>query len=147
MQENCSQEHQWVGAIQRRSSVEVRRCRNRTTLFIWLSQNKYPVNKGQPEHVWGRAGRRVILFCGARISFNPDWEKAEFLTSLCGYRQWVRIAIEICKTQSNPLPHSEQSCCFLFSQVTPSQAEHAFHRPMFVPFSVVSVYLWENIPI
>lgn len=126
MQQNCSQEHQGVGAIQGRCSVEVCRCGNRTTSFVWLSQNKCPTNKGQPEHVWGRAGGRVIPFCGARIDFYPGWEKAEFLTNFCGHRQWVWIAIEVCKTQSNALPHSEWSCFFLLflRSLQVMQSEH-----------------------
>lgn len=106
MQQNCSQ---GVGAIQGRYSLEACGCRNRTMTFVWLSKNKCPVNKGQPELIWGK-----IPFCGARIYFYPDWEKAEFLTTFCVHRQWVWIVIKICKPQSNTLPHSEQSCFFFF---------------------------------
>lgn len=69
VQQNWSQQHREAGFIQGMCSVVACGCRSRTMSFVWLSQKKHTVNKGQSEHVWGRARNNVIPFCGARTDF------------------------------------------------------------------------------
>lgn len=136
VQWNWSQQHQGVGFIQGRCSVVACGCRNRTMSLVWLSQNKHTANKGQPERVWGRAGKKVIPFHGARTDFNPDWEKAEFLTNFCGHGKRVWIVIEISKLQSNTLPHLQQIWVFLLLFLRSLWGRTNISQDRFLPFSV-----------